>query len=176
MNKVKSFEEFINEVWFKGPESYYRLRDMYINDPSFRRKVDTGTLDTEMGANDRITPNDDEVFYGVLSISINANPIEKEKTNVTMHCLTDNPKELYGSVKSQELMSVIDKFEAEVGKEEFEHAWIGSSGNSIYAKVSVKKRPGGVNKAVITHLLKVYRNGDECEQDMIETLRKKSDN
>ena len=172
MDKVKSFEEFINEVWFKGPESYYRLRDMYINDPSFRRKVDTGTLDTEMGANDRITPNNDEVFYGVLHIPKNANPIEKEDTNVTMKCLTDNPKELYGSVKSQELMSVIDKFEAEVGKEDFEYAWIGN--NSIYAKVSVKKRPSGANKAVIAHLLKVYRNGDECEQDMIETLRKES--
>lgn len=169
MNNVKSFEEFVNEDWFNGPESYYRLQKLYRDDPSFRRSVDNGTLRTEVGAEERITPNDDEEFYGLFNISKNWNP-NNEDVQVSMHCLTDNPKDLYGSVKSKEIMDILDIFAEKVGEKDYEYAWVG--GSSIYAKVSVKKRPSGINKATISHIIKVYKDRYECEQDMIESLKK----
>ena len=168
MDTVKKFGEFINEEWFKGPESYYRLQKLYRDDPSFRRNVDNRTLGVEVGAKERVFPNDDEVFYGLLSISKNWNPND-EKVFVSIHCLTDNPKDLSGHVSSKELMDVLDTFGEEVGKKDYELAWVA---NSIYAKVSVNKKPYGENKASISHIIKVYKNGQECEHDMIETMRK----
>ena len=166
---VKTFEEFINEEWFKGPESYYRLQKLYRDDPSFRRNVDNRTLGVEAGADERVFPNNDEVFYGLLSISKNWNP-NNEDVQVSMHCLTDNPKDLYGSVSSKELMDAIDVFAEEVDKKEFEYAWVAN--HSIYAKVSVSKRPNGINKASISHVIKLYKDAYECEHDMIETMRR----
>ena len=53
MGIVKTFKEYVNEEWYKGPESYYRLQKLYRDDPSFRRNVDNGTIGVEVGAEER---------------------------------------------------------------------------------------------------------------------------
>lgn len=169
MGNVKSFKEFVNEKWSNEPESHYRLRDLYNNDQSFRRAVDNGTLGIEPRSRGGVAPKDNETFYGLLNISKNWNPNSKD-IRVSMHCLTDSPKELYGSVDSDELTKVMDDFEHEVGEEEFKSSW--TTDHTIFAKVSIKRHPVDKNRFNISHLIKVYRNEQECEDDMIETLKK----